>query len=182
MPRILIGIRDSDNCIKFNKTDGAIIRRTTYGCEIDVFDYSIFHSVLKEIREESIVFSSSDEQLDRIKRDMVDKSLIIYAFTLFNQERYWEYHELLEKIWRKYNGKIKEFIQCLIHVGVSQVKFQLEQPKTANTVYLRTMEKMRSLVQNDEFQLFPEKFAYPIKFDEKQLRVILESEIMKNII
>ena len=182
MTRTLIGINNSSECANFRNIKGVILRYTTYGCELDVFDNSTLNDVLKNLKESSIVFSSSDEQLDRIKRNFDDKSLINYAFSLLNQERYWEYHEILEKIWRKYDGNTKEYIQCLIHIGVSMVKLQLEQTETASIVYNRTMEKMKSLFSNDEFQIFPQQFHYPIRLDETQVEIIMKSKIMKNII
>ena len=182
MTRTLIGIKNSGECANFRNIKGVILRYTTYGCELDVFDNSILNEILKNLEELSIVFSSSDEQLDRIKRNFDDKSLINYAFALFNQERYWEYHEILEKIWRKYDGNTKELIQCLIHVGVSMVKVQLKQTETANTIYYRTLKKMKSLLSKDEFQIFPQKFHYPIRLDDNQVRIIMKSKIMKNII
>ncbi len=182
MVRVLIGINDSVKCTHFKGKRGIILRHTTYGCEIDIFDNSLLDDILNDVKENSIVFSSSDEHLDRVKRDLDDRSLIEYAFTLFNQERYWEYHEILEKIWRKSDGKTKEFVQCLIHVGVSQVKFQLGQPDTAKIVYYRTMERIKSLFSNDQLHIFPEKFRYPVILDDIQIRTIMENKIMKNII
>jgi hypothetical protein len=176
-----VGIKSGEFCRDFGQ-DGFIIRNTSYGCEIDCFEESRCHLISDKIPESQILFRSSDSHLELLKNTLSDRDLLIQAISMFNCERYWEYHELLERIWKSQEGNAKRYIQCLILVGVSQVKYQMNQPNIGKTVYSRALREMSRLNARLSKESFPECFRYPLKIHDADVREMLENNIMKNII
>ncbi|MHB8360435.1 MAG: DUF309 domain-containing protein [Thermoplasmataceae archaeon] len=182
MHRSIFGLKDHEYCKTLRNINGLIIRRTTYGCEIDVLDVDTASSFIESIDKTAILFISTEEELDGWKRNLNEIELFKKAMELFNKERFWEYHELLEYLWKKASGKKKEFIQCLIWFAVSQIKFQMGQAEIGKIVY----EKARnSIISLDEkfISIAPSKeCTYPISFNDSQINLLLKHKIMKNII
>ncbi|MFN7953202.1 MAG: DUF309 domain-containing protein [bacterium] len=50
-----------------------------------------------------------------------------FAIALFNDERYFEFHDVLEDLWREEPGPERDFYQGLLQVGVALHKARLAQ-------------------------------------------------------
>jgi uncharacterized protein len=68
---------------------------------------------------------------------------------LFNQERFWECHEVLEQIWHPAKGPERDIIQGLILIAAALVHFQ----KDENETCLRMLKKaLTKIGDSDEYE------------------------------
>ncbi|GBC70269.1 hypothetical protein HRbin02_00033 [Candidatus Calditenuaceae archaeon HR02] len=65
-----------------------------------------------------------------------DDRLVQYAAELFNDERYWEAHEVLENVWRGKKGAERELLYGLIKTAAAFVHAQ----KGQTAIYFRLLE------------------------------------------
>src|SRR5438309_7373438 len=61
---------------------------------------------------------------------------------LFNQERFWEAHELLEEIWHPATGVERDIIQGLILTAAALVHYQKNENDVCVSILGRAMEKL----------------------------------------
>lgn len=116
---------------------------TSYGAiEIDVFAAS---------KADFELFVAASEPLGRIefRRDLQEPAQFLAppealdeARRLFNQERYWEAHEVLEAVWRTATGDEKSLLQGLILVCASLVHKQKGNDRVAMSVAERALPKL----------------------------------------
>ena len=60
----------------------------------------------------------------------------------FNNERFWECHEVLEGAWKKSSGKEKDLIQGLILVAAAMVHYQKYENDICISIFQRALEKI----------------------------------------
>lgn len=60
----------------------------------------------------------------------------------FNNERFWECHEVLEGAWKKSSGKEKDLIQGLILVAAAMVHYQKYEDDICISIFQRALEKI----------------------------------------
>ena len=96
------------------------------------------------------------------------------AERLISEERFWEAHNVLEDLWKNSAGKSKQVFHDIIGIVVSQIKVQMNQESTGQTVYLRNIAHLKEqridLITNQ----LPEKFSYPIKLKLSELSRYLQ--------
>jgi hypothetical protein len=86
---------------------------------------------------------------------------------LFNQERFWEAHEVLEEIWHPATGVEREIIQGLILTAAALVHYQKNENAVCVSILGRAMEKLGSF---DNFK----------GLDVKRLRARIEKTLKDN--
>jgi len=64
---------------------------------------------------------------------------------LFNQERFWEAHEILEEIWHPATGVERDIIQGLILTAAALVHYQKNEKAVCVSILGRAMEKLGKL-------------------------------------
>src|SRR5437879_7727432 len=64
---------------------------------------------------------------------------------LFNQERFWEAHEVLEEIWHPATGVERDIIQGLILTAAALVHYQKNENAVCVSILGRAMEKLSTL-------------------------------------
>jgi len=64
---------------------------------------------------------------------------------LFNQERFWEAHEVLEEIWHPAMGVERDIIQGLILTAAALVHYQKNEKAVCVSILGRAMEKLAAL-------------------------------------
>ncbi len=70
-----------------------------------------------------------------------DKERLKHAKELFNAERYWEAHEMLEGLWKKSSGEEKDILQGLILVCAAFVHAQKAEYDIALSILRRALIK-----------------------------------------
>ncbi|MEM0120654.1 MAG: DUF309 domain-containing protein [Thermoprotei archaeon] len=77
---------------------------------------------------------------------MRSESIINMAVELFNQERFWEFHEAIEAVWRSEPpGPRKELLQGMILVAASLVHAQKGRVQVGLGILERGFEKLQSI-------------------------------------
>ncbi len=118
---------------------------TSYGAlELDVF--------CKE-KDDFLLFLAAVEPLAKVEftRDLnvplpyrPEDALYSEARELFNAERYWECHEVLEGVWKTKQGDEKRLLQGVILVCAAFVHHQRNEGKVAMGVLLRSQPLLQS--------------------------------------
>lgn len=147
---------------------------TSYGAlEIDVFakGEADFQTLLAAV--EPIAKVEFTRNLDEAPKHLERGQAIELAVSYFNQERYWESHEILESVWRITKGDEKELLQGMILVDAAFVHVQKKEPDVAMGVLRRAVkqlewkeryyhgvdiqairEKARKIVDDGKFEIF----------------------------
>lgn len=116
---------------------------TSYGAlEIDVFsptgaDFDLFLAAVEPLSK--LEFS---KDLGAAAPHMTDDELFSEARRLFNEERYWECHEVLEGAWRRRGGKEKQLLQGVILVCAAFVHHQKQEDGVALGVLARAARQL----------------------------------------
>lgn len=103
-------------------------------------------SIEKERLNELVLKLESIGPLDHAKH-VVEESLekndaIEKGRYYFNNERFWESHEVLEGAWKKSEGKEKELIQGIILVAAALVHYQKDENDIGLSIFGRALEKI----------------------------------------
>lgn len=84
------------------------------------------------------------EELNEVTEIMPHRDAVMSSVFLFNMERYWKSHEVLETVWKDSEGLTKSLLNGLILVDAAYVHFQ----KGENTIFFsilnRSLEKFKN--------------------------------------
>ena len=108
------------------------------------FDTTISKSDLDELIEKL----SSVGPLDHAKlviEEIVEKeNAISEGIDYFNNERFWECHEILEGVWKNCDGNEKFLVQGLILVAAGLVHYQKDEDSICISIFNRALEKLEN--------------------------------------
>jgi len=128
---------------------------TSYGAlELDIFcptvaDFETFLAASAPIAKPEFV-----TDLNRAPEHLTDEEILSKARRLFNAERYWECHEVLEGLWRQEQGEEKQMLQGMILVCAAYVHHQKGEEGVALSVLRRGAKMLQSLPgENDVLNL-----------------------------
>ena len=110
-------------------------------------EFDLFAKNMDELNDAQYIFSKIAKILTVKRLDLLptvpDKAkTIIEAKHLFNDERYWECHEILENLWRVFKGDEKTLVQAIILVCAAFVHFQKNEADVAISMLQRYQSKM----------------------------------------
>ena len=77
---------------------------------------------------------------EEIEMDQGIKDGIFY----FNNERFWECHEILEGVWKNCDGNEKFLVQGLILVAAGLVHYQKDEDPICLSIFNRALEKLEN--------------------------------------
>lgn len=83
-------------------------------------------------------------RLDVEEKPLTKQEAVERSVALFNEERFWEAHEVLEQVWRKESGVEKEILQGLILIAAALVHLQKSRTRVCLSVTKRAYDKLRS--------------------------------------
>lgn len=138
-----------------------IIRRTTYGQEIDYYEIPDKQTV-PVIRGEKFRFNADLYENKEFYETLSTEML----WSMNQQERFWEMHAIMEYYWKMAVGSKRKFLRGIIGILVSQVKWQMEQYGVSGLVLERNLlliEKETEFRRKD----IVKGENYPIFFTEK---------------
>ena len=108
------------------------------------FDTTISKSDLDELIEKL----SSVGPLDHAKlviEEIVEKEKAISeGVEYFNNERFWECHEILEGVWKNCDGNEKFLVQGIILVAAGLVHYQKDEDSICISIFNRALEKLEN--------------------------------------
>ena len=118
-------------------------------CRISKFFIELDISISKEEKIENIIYllkeiSSLKELVEVKERIFKKKEAIERSIRLFNEEKYWWSHEVLEGIWKIASGSEKELLNGLILVAAAFVHDQKNEKEISLSILQRALTKLSS--------------------------------------
>src|SRR5213594_2821959 len=80
--------------------------------------------------------------LDKILRPMEKKEVLREGVNLFNEERYWESHELLEQAWQPARGVERDTVHGMILAAAALVHHQKDRDRVSLGMLERALAKL----------------------------------------
>ncbi|GBC72878.1 hypothetical protein HRbin04_00273 [archaeon HR04] len=146
------------------------VRVASKHIELDVsVEQSMLDELLREIERmaQLLGYTEIDE------RSLSKEERMMYARDLFNAERYWEAHEVLEGAWKDSKGDEKELIQGIILVCAALVHAQKAEYDICISILARALEKLQGK---------PHRYhGLDIEGMVKRIRMVLDSKDIKAI-
>jgi predicted metal-dependent hydrolase len=110
--------------------------------ELDIFspakaDFELFIAAVRPLA--STEFTKDLNEAPPFK---TESELLVEARELFNSERYWESHEILEGIWRQKQGEEKSLLQGIILLCAAFVHHQKGEQSVALGVLKRAVRQL----------------------------------------
>ncbi|MGE5782251.1 MAG: DUF309 domain-containing protein [Nitrososphaerales archaeon] len=118
-------------------------------CRVSRFFIELDISISKEEKIENIIdllkeISSLKEFVEVKERVYKKKEAIERSIQLFNEEKYWWSHEVLEGIWKIASGSEKELLNGLILVAAAFVHEQKNEKEISLSILQRALIKLFS--------------------------------------
>jgi predicted metal-dependent hydrolase len=128
------------------------VRISSYFIEVDLSLYETddlnnanLHQIPSQISSIFNSFSSilNYEYLIETKQFLTKESVLDNAIFLFNIERFWKSHEILEGIWKESQGMEKRVLNGLILIDAAFVHFQKDEMGIFVSILNRSLEKLK---------------------------------------
>src|SRR5712692_10453308 len=118
------------------------LRISTSAIEFDLFaeqaDLNTSRSLLESKISRVVTLRSIDSRVPTRE----EKEVLREGIDLFNQERFWEAHEVLEEIWHPATGADRDIIQGLILTAAALVHYQKNENVVCISILGRAREKL----------------------------------------
>ena len=106
------------------------------------FDTTIPQSSLDELIEKLSSIGPLDHAKHVIEEIVEKEEAISEGISYFNNERFWECHEILEGVWKNSDGNEKFLVQGLILVAAGLVHYQKDEDLICLSIFNRALEKL----------------------------------------
>lgn len=122
----------------------ALIRDTRVSKKYLEFDVSTPKELLDSLVEKLEPIGSLDHARHLVEEGVGKEKALEDAVFYFNNERFWECHEVLESVWKStYEGE-KDLVQGIILVAAALVHYQKDEDDICLSIMGRAMEKLAS--------------------------------------
>ena len=127
------------------------------------FDVSVKKEELDKVVKKFESIGSLDDTRLVVEEKIEKEEALKRAKQYFNDERYWECHEVLEGVWKKTHDGEKDLVQGIILVAAALVHYQKGEDEICLSILKRAMEKLPSAsgvyhhVDVDQFRKMTEK-------------------------
>src|SRR5712692_8869389 len=118
------------------------LRVSTSAIEFDLFADQTDLNRSKSLLEEKISKVATLRPIDSRAPTRGGEEMLREGVELFNQERFWEAHEVLEEIWHPATGADRDTIQGLILTAAALVHFQKNENVVCISILGRASEKL----------------------------------------
>ena len=108
------------------------------------FDTTISESNLDELIEKLSSIGPLDHAKHVIEEIVEKEKAISEGVDYFNNERFWECHEILEGVWKNCDGNEKFLVQGLILVAAGLVHYQKDEDSICISIFNRALEKLEN--------------------------------------
>jgi hypothetical protein len=127
---------------KYTSGMGAIIRDSRVSTKYVEFDVSVDKSKMDSLIQKLKPIAPLDHVKHVIEEHIEKEDAIKLGISYFNEERFWEAHEVLEGVWKKcYDGE-KELVQGIILVAAALVHYQKAENNICLSVLGRAQDKL----------------------------------------
>jgi len=108
------------------------------------FDVSVKKEDLDEVVNKFKSIGSLNDARPVIEEKIEKEEALKRAKQYFNDEKYWECHEVLEGVWKKTHEGEKDLVQGIILVAAALVHYQKNENDICLSIMKRAMEKLSS--------------------------------------
>src|SRR5438128_5219139 len=123
------------------------LRISTSAIEFDLFAKQTDINRSKSLLEAKISKVVTLRPIESRASPRGDRETLREGIDLFNQERFWEAHEVLEEIWHPATGVERDIIQGLILTAAALVHYQKNEKAVCVSILGRAKDKLGSLDQ-----------------------------------
>jgi predicted metal-dependent hydrolase len=137
------------------------------------FDISLGN--IEDLEKISSIFSFIGQYIDRYKvveKDLKIEESLVLAKKLFNEEKYWITHEVLEGVWKKAYGDEKDLLNGLILVAAALVHYQKNEKDIALSIMRRALKKLTTV--NEKY------FGIDVVSIKSQVSEMVKSSTIRN--
>ena len=107
-------------------------------------DTSIQQSSLDQLIEKLSPIGPLDHAKHVVEEIVEKEQAISDGISYFNNERFWECHEILEGVWKNCDGNEKFLVQGLILVAAGLVHYQKDEDLVCISIFNRALEKLEN--------------------------------------
>ena len=108
------------------------------------FDTTIPESNLNELVEKLSSIGHFDHAKHVVEEIVEKEKAISEGISYFNNERFWECHEIFEGVWKNCDGDEKFLVQGLILVAAGLVHYQKDEDAVCISIFNRALEKLEN--------------------------------------
>lgn len=121
-----------------------VIRDTRVSSRLIEFDLSIAGEKLEPLLEQLSKISPIASYTEITEKQVEKEGAVEHAKLLFNDERYWECHEVLESVWKHSSGSEKDLLQGIILTCAGFVHAQKDENDICFSVLNRSLAKLQN--------------------------------------
>jgi len=107
-------------------------------------DTSIPANHLDQLIEKLSSIGTLDHAKHVIEETFEKEDAISQGVSYFNDERFWECHEVLEGVWKNIEGDEKSLVNGLILVAAALVHYQKDEDEVCISIFRRALEKLQN--------------------------------------
>ncbi len=107
-------------------------------------DTSISQSNLDQLIEKLSPIGPLDHAKHVVEEIVEKEQAISDGISYFNNERFWECHEILEGVWKNCTGDEKFLVQGLILVAAGLVHYQKDEDEICISIFNRALSKLQN--------------------------------------
>lgn len=128
------------------KSGNIVIRDVRVARRFIEFDLSVYgEGILPEVAVKALSTVGDLDSYETLRDENFSKEEgIARAIDLFNNERFWRCHEVLEDIWKRSEGEEKKLLNGVILVAAAFVHFQKGEDEICVGILRRAYDKIRS--------------------------------------
>jgi uncharacterized protein len=147
--KVLIHIRSilSD----FTNIEIRDVRISSYFIEIDLSLYNfeqnlVPNTIISRLNLLGTLLYCDNLSEPELKPNLTKGNIIDHAILLFNIERFWKSHEVLEEIWKESTGVEKRILNGIILIDAAFVHYQKNEIDIFVSILKRSLEKLQESV------------------------------------
>jgi len=106
------------------------------------FDVSVKKEELDQVVKEFQSLGTLNDARHVVEEKIEKEEALKRAKQYFNDEKYWECHEVLESVWKKTHEGEKDLVQGIILVAAALVHYQKNESDICLSIMRRAMEKL----------------------------------------
>jgi len=123
--------------------DDVVIRDARVSSKHIEFDLSIAGGKLESLLKKLANIAPLASYTEIAEKEVEKEHATEHAKLLFNDERYWECHEVLEGVWKHASGKEKELLQGMILTCAAFVHSQKDEDDTCLSILGRALARLQ---------------------------------------
>jgi uncharacterized protein len=127
------------------------VRISSYFIEIDVSLYNfeqnlVPNTIISRLNLLGTLLYCDNLSEPELKPNLAKGNFIDHAILLFNIERFWKSHEVLEEIWKESTGIEKRILNGIILIDAAFVHYQKNEIDIFVSILKRSLEKLQESV------------------------------------